>query len=382
VTDAAPFRYFLCLSVDVQRYSANNDVGQGRVQEDLLAVLDEAGTRAGAQRPEWHRQGKGDEELALIPTEHSARVVDFCGQLATVLREHNTSGAPLRLRLAIDVGPATLAANGFAGTAVIGASRLVGSTPLRNALDSHPDADLVVMLSDAVYRDWVVGGHCAAQPGWFRRVAVSEKEYRGEAWIWVPEPDGEPPDGYDAGWEFLLLAETIRRELDRLSTKHLDHALGYPGTGRAHVADRDLADFVRRSLDELTAITGRLTKLLAPDAITGAVGRPGETGDDARVAHLGVRFAQTYEELLDWAARARGTAVSRSARRVPDALARLADGPIRGVQRFVDDLRVAADEIAGHYRSGGDGHLAIDVPLTLAVDRDALAILTAELGLP
>lgn len=380
MTDADPFMYVLCLSVDVKNYSANNDVGQGRIQEDLLEVLDEAGTRAGVARSEWNRQPKGDEELALIPVGQAVRLVDgFCAQLAAVLREHNRAGTAMRLRLALDVGPVSLAANGFAGSTAISVSRLVGAKPLRDALDSDPDADLVVMLSDVMYRQWVQGGHCSARPEWFRRVTVAEKEYAADAWIWVPAPDGGPPP--DAGWEFLLLADTMRRHLNRLSGKHLDHEAGYPGAVRTHVADPDVTDFVRRSLDELTSLTSRLTDLLAPQTIARALGAPGEPGDGVRIAHLGSRFGQTYEELLDWAATVRGTTVSAPARRVRDTLARLADEPVRRVGRFVDDLCAAADEIARYYRSGGEEHRTVDVCLTLDVDREALAVLVAQLAL-
>lgn len=378
--DAATFTYVLCLSVDVKNYSANNDVGQGRVQEDLLAVLDEAATRAGVARSEWIRQPKGDEELALIPVEQGARLVDgFCAQLAAALREHNRAGTVMRLRLAIDVGLVRLSANGFAGRTPINASRLVGAKPLRDALDSDPDADLVVMLSDEMYRQWVQGGHCATQPDWFRHVPVAEKEYAADAWIWVPAPDGGPPP--DAGWEFLLLADTMRRHLNRLSGKHLDHEAGYPGAVRTHVADSDVTAFVRRSLDELTSLTSRLTDLLAPQAIARALGAPGVPGDGVRIAHLGSRFGQTYEELLDWAGTVRGAAVSGPARRVRDTLAGLADEPVRRVGRFVDDLCTAADEIARYYRSGGEEHRSVDVCLALDVDREALAVLVAQLAL-
>lgn len=381
MTEDRTFAYSLCLSVDVQRYGKNDDVGQSVVQHDLLAVLDQAGERAGVDRNKWSRQGQGDEELSLIPSDIGAtRVIDrFCLELANVLREHNARGDRplLRLRLAIDAGPTALADNGYAGRPVVGVSRLVGSRPLRGALETDDRADLAVMLSNTVYQDWVDGGHCSVERRWFRPVLVSEKEYVGEGWIWLPTPDGTPDTEPDAGWEYLLLANTVRVRLDRLATKHLDHELRLSSNTRAYVADPDVADFLRHRLDEMASITARLTALFAPESLALAVGRPGEQGDAAGIARLGDRFATTYEELLDWAAGVRGTTVGPSNRLALDALARLADEPVRAVRRFVDDLQEAADEIARHYRSVGTGPLAVEVGLIIDFDRDLLALVLA-----
>ena len=380
VSDGNAFAYTFCLSVDVQGYSPNNDVRQGQIQEELLDVLDEAGDRSGIARAEWARQSKGDEELSLIrPDLAATKVIDgFCVELAAVLHEHNARSGqrPMRLRLAIDAGPTALAVNGFAGRAVVGASRLVGADPLKRTLTIEGRADLVVMLSNSVFQDWVLGGHCSVDENCFRRVFVSEKEYTGDAWIWVPRPDRLPDQ--DAGWEFLLLADAMRRRLDRLTTKQFDHDMRYSRTSPTHVADPDIAGFLSRSLNRLAAITGQLTDLFTPDSVARAVGRPGEPGDHSLITQLGDRFASTYEELLDWAAGIRGTVVAPSARPVLVALAKLADEPVQAVRRFIDDLQAAAEGIAGHYRSGGDGHEVVDLSLTLGIDRDLLAFVSAE----
>ncbi|GAA3195206.1 hypothetical protein ACFO1B_03035 [Dactylosporangium siamense] len=185
---------FLCLSVDVQGYARNDDLRQAQIQHDLIDLLDQAGARAGLDRRRWIRQPAGDAELALIPyAEAPARVVgDFCLELAAALWRYNRVRDPItrmRLRLALDDGPADVARNGFAGQAVVGASRLVGAAPLRHALALTGTADLAVMLSDGVHRDWVRSGRSAVRPGWCRRVAVVEKEYAADAWLWLPGAD-------------------------------------------------------------------------------------------------------------------------------------------------------------------------------------------------
>jgi len=191
-TDSA--RRYLCLSVDVQGYGGNDDVRQAEIQHDLVDLLDRAGERAGLERRRWIRQPKGDEELALIPADEPLGQVvgDFCLELAAALWRYNSVRDPIarmRLRLALDDGPVALSLNGFAGRAVVGVSRLVNAWPLRQTLDLADQAELAVILSDGVHRDWVHSGRSSVRPEWCRRVAVAEKEYAADAWLWLPGAD-------------------------------------------------------------------------------------------------------------------------------------------------------------------------------------------------
>jgi hypothetical protein len=190
------FARYLCLSVDAQGYGRIPDRGQAVIQDALLEVLAAAAAAAGVDRGGWHRQGKGDEELALVPSggpDADARVVDgFASELAAALLRRNCAvpaGHALRLRLAIDGGLAAEASNGFAGRPVVTVSRLVGCRPLRQALAAAPDAGLAVILSRQVYSELVLGGHTRARPGDFRRVAVHDKELDDDAWLRVPGAD-------------------------------------------------------------------------------------------------------------------------------------------------------------------------------------------------
>lgn len=186
-------RRYLCLAVDVQGYAGTNDVRQAEIQRDLIDLLDLAAARTGLRRRKWIQQPKGDEELALVPPDEPlGRVVgEFCLTLAAVVRRYNLTRAPmtsLRLRLGLDDGPVDLSRNGFAGRAVIGASRLVNAEPVRSALR---DTDLAVIMSAGVYRDWVHSGRSAVPPDMCRPVAVAEKEHIVDAWLWLPETVAE-----------------------------------------------------------------------------------------------------------------------------------------------------------------------------------------------
>ena len=189
--DATIVHRYLCLSVDVVGYGRNDDIEQARIQRELIELLDAAGIAAGLDRRRWLRQAKGDEELCLIPaTEVLSRVVGgFCAQLDTLVRAANQARderAPLRLRLAIDDGPASPAANGFSGRAVVGVSRLINSGPIRRALELADQAALAVMVSHVVFRDWIESGLATVDPRLFRRVRVKEKEVDEDAWLWLP----------------------------------------------------------------------------------------------------------------------------------------------------------------------------------------------------
>lgn len=191
--DAAMVDRYLCLSVDVVGYGRNDDVRQAGLQEQLLELLDAAAHAAGLDRTRWLLQGKGDEQLCLIPpAEPAPRVVgEFCRRLDSSLRAANDGlepGRRMRLRLAIDDGPARPAANGFSGRAVVGVSRLVNCQAVRQAL-TVTQAALAIVFSGVVYRDWVHSGLSGVDPRWFRAVRVVEKEVDEQAWLWLPGID-------------------------------------------------------------------------------------------------------------------------------------------------------------------------------------------------
>ncbi|MFD0657103.1 hypothetical protein [Thermocatellispora tengchongensis] len=83
-------------------------------------------------------------------------------------------------------GTAYPAANGYAGQAVVEASRLLAWEPLKRVFDKAPDVDLALILSHRVFEDTVRQGHTSHSVREFREVRVLEKEYDAPAWVWVP----------------------------------------------------------------------------------------------------------------------------------------------------------------------------------------------------
>jgi hypothetical protein len=184
----------ICVSVDAEGYGGRDDRAQHDMQRTLVRLLEAAAARAQLDRAVWLRQGVGDEELSLVPLgpDEPRMVDDFPRQLDAELARFNRSRAPaerLRLRMALHVGVAYPADNGFAGQGVVAVSRLLNSGPVRSALKLASSANLALIVSDVVFTDVVSQGHTTLGVDDFRRVEVSEKEYRATAWLRVPGVD-------------------------------------------------------------------------------------------------------------------------------------------------------------------------------------------------
>jgi hypothetical protein len=180
----------LCVAVDLQSYGRQDDREQAELQHALVRLLDQAADAARLDRTAWTKQGKGDEELALIPLgANEPRVVDdFVRHLDAALHRFNRNRADhaqMRLRMAIHQGVAYPADNGFAGKGVVVVSRLLNCAAIRAALEL-PSGHLAVILSRTVFEDLVVEGHTSLRPEQLDQVRVTEKEYIEDAWVYKP----------------------------------------------------------------------------------------------------------------------------------------------------------------------------------------------------
>ncbi len=192
---------YLCLSVPAEGRNTRNEFEQYEVHRVLQDLFDLAGSRAGVDRGRWQRHAWGGVEVALIPTQATppGMVTEFCVALASALRGHNLlpgRHGRLRMRLAIDEGPVEMTANGFVGRPIVGATRLGGSHEARQALRDEPVADLVVVLSAGVHRDWVDAGRWARQE--FRQVHILAEGVDNDAWLWMPGVVIRMPSGIHA----------------------------------------------------------------------------------------------------------------------------------------------------------------------------------------
>jgi hypothetical protein len=96
----------------------------------------------------------------------------------------------MRLRLAVHVGPIHLdGATGWPGQHAVLPARLRDSAPVRTALAELPDADLAVIVSTDVYRDYITQGPGEPRPSDFRPVHVRVKKQAYDAHLYVPRFD-------------------------------------------------------------------------------------------------------------------------------------------------------------------------------------------------
>lgn len=194
----------LCMMIDLESYSKRDGPGQLAVQAALDEVLDTAAREAGLHRENWYRQDSGDGELVVLPSGESdvALVGNFPPALEEALRTiHRRDDLLLRLRVAINHGPAQPAAKGYAGAGVIEAGRLADARVVRAALARAPQARMVLALSERLFTDVVRGGYTRWRPSDFCRLLIDEEKFRGAAWVRVPgvDPGEIAPDGAGSG---------------------------------------------------------------------------------------------------------------------------------------------------------------------------------------
>lgn len=180
--------------MDARGYSVRSDVDQQEVQRGILAVCDRAARAAGLQRESWIRQGTGDGELAILPSDEPEEVVvdHYVREIDAELRRYNGRLRPMariRLRVAVHFGRLSRASNGHAGPAPIAVARLIDSAVLRAALTEAPAANLALLVSAPVFDDTVASLATTLRPSDFQRVRVEEKEFTEDAWLWVPGHD-------------------------------------------------------------------------------------------------------------------------------------------------------------------------------------------------
>jgi hypothetical protein len=252
VAEQAGYYPCTCIALDVQAYGGNNDRRQSEIQHDLPRLLSRAALNSGLDRSRWHIQAKGDEQLAVAPMDGSEpRIVDdYIRHITSGLLGYNqdrVSSARMRIRAAVHHGPVEVADNGFAGRTVVTTSRLLNSGPLRGALTAAPAADLVLVLSDEVYRSTVGGGHTTLPATAFRRVAVQEKEYEAAAWLWVPGHDAHQLDLDEPGHRTGAAEEPYRTAAGTTPHGRADRAGTAPtdsqpaGAQGPHVNGRDVS---------------------------------------------------------------------------------------------------------------------------------------------
>ncbi|MEV6925873.1 hypothetical protein AB0M46_15435 [Dactylosporangium sp. NPDC051485] len=180
----------LLIAVDVESYSKRLVSEHAQIQDDLNRLIIAAANQARLPYDDWIVQPQGDGQLIMVPIDDAEpRYIDeFMRHLDSGLNRHNRNLVPeakLRLRVAMDHGPADVAANGFAGDPPITACRLRDSDVCREAL-AVTDAPLVLILSPGLYRDLVTAERTTHDVTEFVEVDIDELKVAMTGWLWRP----------------------------------------------------------------------------------------------------------------------------------------------------------------------------------------------------
>ena len=171
------------------------------------------------------------------------------------------------------------------------------------------------------------------------------------------------------GWEYLLYAGEIWRRRHSLESRYLDHEIGYARRTRQHLDDGEALDLMRGAMTDFSACMTNTVRMLKPQARERAFGLSGQPGDPALIEHIAARFIDVYEEILDIAAKLRGTGVSKDMEPVMDSAAHLVDTPLKEIRDFIDQFIAQADSIPD--RLAREEPVTIELALILTIDDDA-----------
>ncbi|WKD33139.1 hypothetical protein [Streptomyces xanthophaeus] len=188
------FRHLLL--IDTERYSDRDDVQQAYLRRMLFGIVDRILLSAGADQSLRRRADRGDAVMELIdpavPLTDLLRALlrDAPAQLRAVNRLAADS-AQIRLRAVLATGYVHIDEfDGWVGTDLNNACRLLDGDPLRAALRERPD-DYALCVSASVHAGIVAHDHLGIPRDEFHPITVPSKNGPLPAWLHGPLPTAE-----------------------------------------------------------------------------------------------------------------------------------------------------------------------------------------------
>lgn len=187
--DQAP-RMASIVIVDIEHYSARPDPVQADLRNDLYALMRDAVSAAGLSGETVIPADRGDAIMLFFPT---ASPVNLLGALVTqidaALRLRNERSSELyrmRLRMTVHGGLIAQDENGWVGSAINDAARLIDAPPVRRGLIDHADAALSVIVGEEMYRMVIATGHRSLAAAEWTPAQAVVKDFDRPAWVRVP----------------------------------------------------------------------------------------------------------------------------------------------------------------------------------------------------
>ncbi len=199
---------------------------------------------------------------------------------------------------------------------------------------------------------------------WSRRASIDELQskaleaFRGRALRLVLERP--------RAWEYRLLFQVVRDELQALASARTDHRLGLAMGVFSLISKDNFVEVTQQRMAEIQAIVDVLIKLFeAP--LQDALGPPGCPGDPSKIMFIGKRIGVAYSETMEWAHRVRRTSADELWAPVVTELARCADGIVDNIdswaERGYQELEAASERT---------GNQELDLILKLEFTRPAI----------
>lgn len=180
------------------------------------------------------------------------------------------------------------------------------------------------------------------------------------------------------GWEWLHFAGELHQRLAQHEERYRDHETRYVRPSDLVLREDGFAELMGDEFDRMVLVIGNWEALMNGDAYERAVGKQGEVGDPARIAHLADRLTATYVQVMDWSDRLRGARVPERYRQLVNVLARFPDQPIRQHRQWVADVVSQIDRVPALLRVKERPPLEITLELVLSIDPDTIAQWQAE----
>ncbi|WP_055717436.1 hypothetical protein [Streptomyces torulosus] len=191
------------LLLDIERYSARDDVEQAYLRRMLYDITDRALESAGIDETLRLRADRGDAVMELIDANASvtallrALLTEVPAQLRAVNRMASSS-AQIRLRGVVADGYVAVdGLNGWVGSDLNHACRLLDAQLLRAALRSRPH-DFALCVSEGIHSGIVRHDHPGVLAADFHPMTVDSKNGPLRAWLHGPVP-GRAPGTHDPG---------------------------------------------------------------------------------------------------------------------------------------------------------------------------------------
>jgi hypothetical protein len=191
--------YHTIVEVDVADSGHLDDREQLRMRAALRTLIADALALQSLAAAVVGRADLGDGLRLIFPATVSPCLLldPFIPNLASGLRGNHEAGSTndrLRLRVAVHAGLLHRDSDGWAGEPLVHCSRLIDAEPVRRVLQTERSANLVLVVSQAVYDSVVRHGYGLERSN-YRPVRIRSKEAIVPAWVYDPAAFGQPPGG-------------------------------------------------------------------------------------------------------------------------------------------------------------------------------------------